>query len=461
MLTDTIVAVATTIGQSSIGIVRISGNRSFEIAEQIFRAPGPGKISFNDYKPNSIHYGYIVDGDQVIDEVLISKFKAPKSYTGENIVEVNCHGGRIPIRKTMDLVLNKGARLAEPGEFTKRAFLNGRIDITQAEAIMDIISAKTDLSLDVATKQALGKLSEKISQINDIIISALAYIEATIDYPDDVFEDNEVEEIKSKIVEAIGKVELLLETAKTGRILRDGIKTTIVGKPNVGKSSLLNKLLKTQRAIVTDIPGTTRDILEEQISIKGIPMIIVDTAGIRETDDLVEQIGVERSKSAVEESDLVLFVLDGSQLWDNYDDQIYSILKGKNVIAILNKQDLQQLLTKEFVYNKTGIQNIIEISVHEEINLDKLENAILKSYEVSNFSTTSDNILLSNIRHEQALKDALHSMKEAVKNIDYGLPLDIIAIDLRDVWDNLGKVTGESLNKSLIDEIFSRFCLGK
>lgn len=459
MLTDTIAAIATTIGQSSIGIVRISGKRSFEIAEQIFRAPG--KISFNKYMPNSIHYGYIVDGEQVIDEVLISKFIAPKSYTGEDVVEINCHGGRISIKKTIDLVLRTGARLAEPGEFTKRAFLNGRIDITQAEAIMDIISAKTDLSLDVATKQALGKLSERISQINDIIVSALAYIEATIDYPDDVFEENEVEEIKEKIIDAIGKVEVLLETAKTGKILRDGIKTTIVGKPNVGKSSLLNILLKSQRAIVTDIPGTTRDVLEEQVSIKGIPMVIVDTAGIRETDDLVEKIGVERSKKAIEESDLVLFVLDASKGWDSYDEKINSILKGKNVITLLNKQDLQQVLTKDFVYEKTGIENIIEISVHEEINLDKLEYSILKAYEVNNFSVTADNVLISNLRHEQALKDALHSMKEAEKNIEYGLPLDIIAIDLRDVWENLGKVTGESLSKSLIDEIFSRFCLGK
>ena len=459
MLSDTIVAVATTIGQSSIGIVRISGNRAFEIAEEIFRAPI--KVPFHQYKPNSINYGYIVDGEQVIDEVLLSKFKGPKSYTGEDVIEVNCHGGRIPIKKTMELILKKGARLAEPGEFTKRAFLNGRIDITQAEAIMDIISAKTDLSLDIATKQVLGKLSEKISGINNIVVSALAYIEATIDYPDDVFEENEIQDIKNKIMDAIGKVEDLLDTAKTGRILREGIKTTIVGKPNVGKSSLLNKLLKTQRAIVTDIPGTTRDILEEQISIKGIPMIIVDTAGIRETEDVVEKIGVERSKRAVEESDLVLFVLDGSEPWDNYDEQIYSILEGKNVIALLNKQDLSQVMSKDYVYSKTGVENIIEISVQEELNLDKLEESILNAYEVSNFRATADDVLLSNIRHEQALKDALYSMQEAVKNIDYGLPLDIIAIDLRDVWENLGKVTGESLNKSLIDEIFSRFCLGK
>lgn len=459
MLYDTIVGIATTMGQGSIGIIRISGDKAFSIAEDIFSPPV--NISFTQYKPNSINYGYIVDGSIIIDEVLLSKFKGPKSYTGEDVVEVNCHGGRIAIKKSMELILQKGARLAEPGEFTKRAFLNGRIDIIQAEAVMDIISAKTELSLDLATKQVLGKLSQKISYINDIIISSLAYIEATIDYPDEVFEENEIENIKGQITKAMDEVKLLLETTKTGRILREGIKTTIVGKPNVGKSSLLNKLLNTQRAIVTDIPGTTRDVLEEQINIKGIPMVIVDTAGIRDTEDVVEKIGVERSKIAVEESDLVLFVLDSSRPWDYYDEQITDILTGKNVIVLLNKYDLEQKLSKDYVANKTGFSTIIELSVQEEINLDKLELTILQAFEIHNYKDSENDVLVSNIRHEQALKDALRCMEDAINNIELGMSLDIIAIDLKDIWENLGKITGESLSTNLIDEIFSRFCLGK
>ncbi|SET01240.1 tRNA uridine-5-carboxymethylaminomethyl(34) synthesis GTPase MnmE [Anaerobranca gottschalkii] len=459
MLTDTIVAVATAIGQSSVGIVRISGPKAFQIAEEIFRSPK--NIAFNQFKANTINFGYIVDGDKVIDEVLLSIFKAPKSYTGEDVIEVNCHGGSIPIKKTMELILKKGARLAEPGEFTKRAFLNGRIDLSQAEAIMDLISAKTDLSLNVATSHVLGKLSAKVQEINEIIISALAYIEATIDYPDEVFEEGDTLKIKESLLEGVEKLEKLLTTSKAGKILREGIKTTIVGKPNVGKSSLLNRLLNSQRAIVTDIPGTTRDILEEQISIRGIPMILVDTAGIRETEDVVEKIGVERSKKAIEESDLILFVLDGSRSWDIYDQQILELLQGKNVIVLLNKRDLEQVLTKEEVQNITGYQEVIEISVNEDINLDKLEEGIIKTYELKDLISRSDEVLISNIRHEKSLQDAKINLEDAIKNIENGLPLDIIAIDLRDAWENLGKVTGQTLNKGIIDEIFSRFCLGK
>lgn len=459
MLTDTIAAVATTMGQSSVGIVRVSGSHAISIVDKIYLSPK--RNALKSFNANTINYGYIVDDGKVIDEVLVSIFKGPKSYTGEDVVEINCHGGRIPIKNTMELVLREGARLAEPGEFTKRAFLNGRIDISQAEAIMDIIAAKTDLSLDVATKQVLGKLSEKIKEVNDIIISGLAYIEATIDYPDEIFEDPHVDKLKNGLLEVIHRIERLLETSKTGKILREGIKTTIVGKPNVGKSSLLNKLLNSQRAIVTDIPGTTRDILEEQISIKGIPMVLIDTAGIRETEDVVEKIGVERSKMAVEESDLVLFVLDGSRNWDNYDQQIFDILLNRNVIVVINKRDLSEVLSTEEVARRTGIKEVLEISVQDELSLDKLEEAIVNSYELGNFKGFSDDILISNIRHEQALKDALKSVNDAIYNIDLGLPLDIIAIDLREVWENLGKITGESLNKGLIDEIFSRFCLGK
>ncbi|SHJ77552.1 tRNA modification GTPase trmE [Anaerobranca californiensis DSM 14826] len=459
MLTDTIVAVATAIGQSSVGIVRISGPKAFQIAGEIFRSPK--STSFVEFKANTINYGYIVDGDKVIDEVLLSIFKAPKSYTGEDVVEVNCHGGRIPIKKTMELILKKGARLAEPGEFTKRAFLNGRIDLSQAEAIMDLISAKTELSLDVATSHVLGKLSVKVQEINELIISSLAYIEATIDYPDEVFEEGEILKIKNNLLEGVKKLEKLLITSNAGKILREGIKTTIVGKPNVGKSSLLNRLLNSQRAIVTDIPGTTRDILEEQISIRGIPMILVDTAGIRETEDVVEKIGVERSKKAIEESDLILFVLDGSRSWDIYDQQILELLQRKNVIVLLNKRDLKQVLTKEEVKKITGYQEVIEISVNEDINLDKLEEAIIKTYELKDLISRSDEVLISNIRHEKSLEAAKFNLEDAIKNIENGLPLDIIAIDLRDAWENLGKVTGQTLNKSIIDEIFSRFCLGK
>ncbi len=456
---DTIVAVATPTGQSGVGIVRLSGESSSKIVDKMFKTP-TGKI-ISSKKSNTINYGFILDGEKIIDEVLVSIFRAPKSYTGEDIVEINCHGGRLPIKATMELALKHGARLAEPGEFTKRAFLNGRIDLSQAEGIMDIIAAKTELGLDFATKQALGKISERIKGINDIIIGTLAHIEATIDYPDEDFDDVDSMEILHNIISAKEGLEKLLETAKTGKIVREGIKTTIVGKPNVGKSSLLNTLLKHQRAIVTEIPGTTRDILEEQINIKGVPLIIVDTAGIRETEDVVEKIGVERSKKAIEESDLILFVLDGSKAWDSFDEQILSLISGKNIIVVINKLDLDQRLSIGEIENKIGSKNIVNISVLENKNIEILEEVIFDLYDLAKIKNTYGDIFITNLRHEQAIRDSIKSLSDAKDNINKGMPLDIVAIDLRDTWEILGKITGETLNKNIIDEIFSRFCLGK
>ncbi|QNO15005.1 tRNA uridine-5-carboxymethylaminomethyl(34) synthesis GTPase MnmE [Alkalicella caledoniensis] len=459
MIDDTIVAVATAVGKSGVGIVRVSGKSAIHIVNKVFRSSS-GK-SLLDLRSNTINYGFVERENKIIDEVLVSLFRGPKSYTGEDVVEINCHGGPIPIKLTMELLLTFDCRLAEPGEFTRRAFLNGRIDLSQAEGIMDIISAKTDLSLDAATKQVLGKLSSMINELNESIISSLALIEATIDYPDEVFESIDVDTISNSLNDVINELNNLLLTAKTGKILRDGIKTTIVGKPNVGKSSLLNSLLEQQRAIVTDIPGTTRDILEEQISINGVPLVLVDTAGIRETDDVVERIGVERSKSAINESNLVLFVLDGSKEWEEYDQKILELIKGKKVIILINKLDLPQMMDINIIANKTGVENIINVSIEKNINLEELKNEIFSMYEISDIEDQTMNTMITNLRHEKAIKDAVKNLMEAIENIEAGMPLDIVAIDIKDAWENLGKVSGSSLNKNIVDEIFSRFCLGK
>ena len=459
MLEDTIVAVATAIGKSGVGIVRVSGSNAIENVNKIYKSPS-GK-NLRDYKSNTINYGLIHNEGNVIDEVLVSVFRGPKSYTGEDVVEINCHGGPIPIKSTIELLLNFNCRLAEAGEFTKRAFLNGRIDLSQAEGIMDIISSKTELSLDAATKQALGKLSTKINDLNEKIISSLAQIEATIDYPDEVFNTVDTEVISSNLKVVKDELGKLLLTAKTGKIIREGIKTTIVGKPNVGKSSLLNSLLDQQRAIVTDIPGTTRDILEEQINIKGVPLVIIDTAGIRETDDVIEKIGVDRSKAAIKESDLIIFVLDGSSNWEEYEELIFQLVKDKQVLILINKFDLPQKIDKETVYQKTNIEHIINVSVEKNINLDELREMIFSMYEISDLDRKSQNTMITSLRHEKAIKDATISLSDAIENIVNGFPLDIVAIDIKDAWECLGKITGASLNKSIIDEIFSRFCLGK
>ncbi|WP_353894598.1 tRNA uridine-5-carboxymethylaminomethyl(34) synthesis GTPase MnmE [Proteinivorax hydrogeniformans] len=459
LVADTIAAIGTALGQSGIAIVRVSGPDSLKTVDKYFISPKKNKVTKMD--KNTINYGHFHDENgEVIDEVLVSVFKAPFSYTGEDVVEINCHGGQIPIKKILTKVLESGIRLAEPGEFTKRAFLNGKLDLSQAEAVMDLISAKTDLSHDMANKQAAGNLSTEVKKVRDKILEVLANIEATIDYPDEQFDSMSVEQMVSKLSEVEGRIQNLLKTATTGKLVREGIKTVIIGEPNVGKSSLLNALTKENRAIVTDIPGTTRDVLQENINVKGVPLVVLDTAGIRETSDKVEKIGVKRTKEYINTSDLVLYVIDGSQNWSKENDLILELIKTKPRIVIINKSDLPQSVDIEIVKGKVDC-DVLAISAEKSKGITQLEDRILGLFEVGNIKDSSHEVTISNIRHEMALKDAKSSLEDSINALKCENPVDIVSIDIKDAWQSLGKITGESLSQNLIDEIFSRFCLGK
>lgn len=453
----TIVGPATESSNSSISMIRISGDKSLEIISKIFRGVNGRDVS--DIKPFTIRYGHIIDeNNEVIDEVLVSYFKGPKSYTGEDIIEVSCHGGPLPIRKILELILDNGARLATPGEFTKRAFLNGRIDLSQAEAVMDIISARTEGALKAANDQSRGNLASKVSQMRHVLLDTMAKIEVTLDFPDEDLERSTDEGIKAELQVLSNEINGLLSTARTGKLIREGIKVVIVGKPNVGKSSLLNLLLNENRAIVTDIPGTTRDIIEETINLDGIAVKLIDTAGIRETSDIVEQIGVTKSMESLNTADLVIVVLDGSRTLEQEDKEILQKTKDLKKIVLLNKSDLEQKLTESDL-EEYNISYLSRISALENYGIEEMKKTLREIFH-TDMKGTSD-IMVSNTRHRDALSKALSSIRSAIEAIDNYVPLDLVSIDVNEAWSWLGEINGDTLREDLVDRIFSGFCIGK
>ncbi|QZY55058.1 tRNA uridine-5-carboxymethylaminomethyl(34) synthesis GTPase MnmE [Crassaminicella profunda] len=459
-MSDTIAAIATAPGEAGIGIVRLSGEVSLEILDKIF-VPTKGN-SIKEYNPRRLTHGKIVDPNtkKIVDEVLVVYMKAPFTYTAEDVAEINCHGGIVPVQKILQLVLRNGARMAERGEFTKRAFLNGRIDLSQAEAVMDLISAKTDKSFDVAFGQLEGSLSKEVKGIRHNLLEMMAHITVNIDFPDEDIEEityTELLESSNKIQEDIKS---LLESSNTGKIIKEGLHTVIIGKPNVGKSSLMNALLKESRAIVTEIPGTTRDIIEEFVSIRGIPLKIVDTAGIRETEDLVEKIGVERSKELFNKGDLVIFVLNASEPLTDEDREIMELLKTRQTIILMNKTDLPIALEEEEIKRFLPDKKIIKVSMTEGTGLNELEETIVEMVYGGKVKQ-GESSFVTNVRHKDALERAQKSMIDAINAIKQDLPLDFVEVDVKNCWEYLGEITGDTVGENVIDQIFANFCLGK
>lgn len=458
MISDTIAAISTPLGESGIAVIRISGPEAVQLTQRIFVS----KQQLDEVPTHTIHYGHIVhpSSRERIEEVLVSVMRKPRSFTSEDVVEINCHGGMISVKKVLDLLLQQGGRLAEPGEFTKRAFLNGRIDLSQAEAVIDLIRSKSDQAFSVALKQVDGSLSNKIKMLRHKLVEVMAHIEVNIDYPEHDVEELTNQFINDKCSEAVAEIEKLLKTASQGKILREGIETVIVGRPNVGKSSLLNMLTQENRAIVTDIPGTTRDIIEEYVNVNGIPLKLVDTAGIRETSDLVEQIGVERSKKALLQAELVLLLLNYND--ELHEDEIDLIkqLESKNVIIIVNKTDLEQKLKLEWLTKYVNEKQIVNMSIIEEQGLTELEQAIASIF-FSGQIDSNDLTYVSNVRHIHLLNKANAALEEGLNGCSHGVPIDMIQIDIRNAWEHLGEIIGDAVSDTLIDQIFSQFCLGK
>lgn len=453
---DTIAAISTPIGEGGISIVRLSGENAVEIANRIFKGKDLSKVP-----SHTINYGHIVDPStgKVIDEVMVSVMLAPKTFTREDTVEINCHGGIVVTNDILQLTLANGARMADPGEYTKRAFVNGRIDLTQAESVMDIIRAKTDKARQVAVKQLSGGLLEEIRALRKEILDTLANVEVNIDYPEYDEEQVTAEKMKKCSESVSGKIDKLLQTAQEGQILRNGLATAIVGRPNVGKSSLLNYLTQSDKAIVTDIAGTTRDTLEEYVSVKGVPLELIDTAGIHHTEDTVEKIGVERSKKAIEKADLVLLLLDSSEDLTKEDRELLEYTKDKKRIIVLNKTDLGQKLTAEDIQKLTG-SDVITTSILQKENLDKLEN-LIKQLFFSGIENSNDQVMVTNQRQAGLLAKAKSQLSDVINGLDGGVPLDIAQIDFTGAWETLGEITGESAPDELINDLFSQFCLGK
>ncbi|MFR4018638.1 MAG: tRNA uridine-5-carboxymethylaminomethyl(34) synthesis GTPase MnmE [Clostridia bacterium] len=455
---DTIAAVATAYGEGGIGIIRISGEKALSILEKVFEFAGETSQIVN----RRMTYGRIVDreNEQIIDEVLAVYMKGPKTYTAEDVVEINCHGSMVSLRKTLALVLRKGARLAEPGEFTKRAFLNGRLDLSQAEAVIDIIKAKTDRSFDVAMSQLEGALSLRVTEIRQKLLDLLVDITVNIDYPDEDIEELTYDKIEENILLIGEMIEKLLSTADTGRMIREGIRVAIVGKPNVGKSSLMNSLLRETRAIVTEIPGTTRDTIEEAISIRNIPVYLVDTAGIRETSDEVERLGIERSKAAFNEADFIIFIMDGSSAISDEDREIASYLDGRNSVVLINKNDLERGFTNDDVRELVNDPVIIETSLINNEGIEEIENHIEELVYGGELSQ-HDSTMVNNVRHIELLKQSRDSLRDAMEMTLAREALDFIEVDVRNAYDLLGEITGETVSDDIINEVFARFCLGK
>ena len=460
IMSDTIAAISTSIGEAGIGIVRMSGKDSIDIGNKIFK--GKKVDDLNHVENRKLTYGHIVDPEtgNVIDEVLIAYMKEPYTYTRENMVEIYCHGGVVAVKKILELVLNNGARLAEPGEFTKRAFLNGRLDLAQSEAVIDVIRAKTDKSLQVSLNQLEGSLSNKVRDIMATLLEMLAHINAAIDFSEDDLEDVDYEDLETKGLQVREQINKLLNTADRGKILRDGLNTVILGKPNVGKSSLLNAILRENRAIVTNIPGTTRDIIEEYVNIDGIPLKIVDTAGIRETENVVEKIGVDRAREMVNKADLIIAVFDISNPLTDEDHEIIEIVKDKDAIILLNKIDLPNQFTEDFIRGLLPGKKIIHTSIRNNIGLDILEEEIKNMFYSGQLDVESD-VVVTNIRHKNQLTKALKNIEDGLEGIRLNLPLDCIEVDIKSCWENLGEISGDTVSEDILDKIFSEFCIGK
>lgn len=458
-LDDTIAAIATAPGEGGIGIIRISGKDALNILDKIYRTKSGNK--FKEFNSHTVKYGYIIDTstEELIDECIALYMKAPKTYTKEDVVEINCHGGVVSTRKVLEAVLNSGARLSEPGEFTKRAFLNGRIDLSEAEAVMDLIRSKTDESAKIALEQAQGKTSKKVKEVSSKLLDALAHIEAAVAFPEDDVEDVVSEKVKKSVKEVIGEVELLIENSNAGKIYRDGLNTIIVGKPNVGKSSLLNTLLQEKRAIVTDIPGTTRDVIEEYVNIKGIPIKLVDTAGIRETEDLVEKIGVEKSKEYLEKADLVILMLDNSRALEEQDKEIIEFVKDKKAIIIINKIDLNSNLDLNYIKERFSEENIIYTSINTESGVEEVKDKIASLVNSGHISVKD--VYITNVRHRDVLVKAKESLIGGLNALEINMPLDMASVELKDAYLKLGEITGEAYSEDILDKIFSDFCIGK
>ena len=457
---DTIAAISTAPGEGAIGIVRISGDLAISIASSIYQC---GTKKLEEQKTHTIHYGHIVDpkSGEIYDEVMVSVLRAPKTFTREDIVEINCHGGIVAINRVLQLVLRMGARLAEPGEFTKRAFLNGRIDLSQAEAVMDLIRAKTDKSMQLAMRQLDGQLSHLIQNLRQEILNTLAQVEVNIDYPEyDDVEEMTLQLLREKTQQVLQGIRALLNTASQGKILRDGLKTAIVGRPNVGKSSLLNVLLREEKAIVTDIAGTTRDTIEEYVNVRGVPLQLIDTAGIRETDDVVEKIGVERSRKALKEADFVLLLLNQSETLQEEDIRLLETTKGMKRIILFNKTDLPSKLSKEDIAPYANEEEIVTTSMLNKEGIDQLEEKIA-GYFFQGQMNERDATYLSNTRHIALLEKAEQALVEVQNGIEMEMPVDLIQIDFTRAWDLLGEITGNSVQDELLTQLFSQFCLGK
>lgn len=458
MKTDTIAAIATGMTNSGIGIVRISGEDALEIIDKVYKSKnGTKKIS--EMESHTIHYGYIMDGNHTIDEVMVLLMKAPNSYTKENTVEIDCHGGVLVVKKILETVIKYGARPAEPGEFTKRAFLNGRIDLSQAESVMDVISAKNEFALKTSMNQLKGSVLNVIKEIRGKIIHQIAYIESALDDPEHYNIDGYGEELDGIVTEISKEIKHLLDTADNGKLLKEGINTVIVGKPNAGKSSLLNSLVGKERAIVTDVAGTTRDILEEQINLNGISLNIIDTAGIRETEDIVEKIGVNKAKEYLETADLVIYVVDSSTELNKDDFDIIEMIQNRNAIVLLNKSDLTPVTEKEDIL-KLLDKKVILISAKENKGIDELEDTIKEMFFHGKLEF-NDEVYITNVRHKTALKNAYDSLGMVQKSIEDQMPEDFYSIDLMNAYEELGSIIGEAVDDDLVNEIFSKFCMGK
>lgn len=459
----TIAAISTAMAESGIGIVRMSGEEAFAIADKIYKNKKGKRLS--DQKTHTIHYGFIEEEGKVIDEVLVMLMRGPHTFTGEDTVEIDCHGGVYVVKKILEACIRNGARPAQPGEFTKRAFLNGKLDLSQAEAVIDVIQSQNDYALKSSLKQLRGSVKEKISDLRNKIIYHTAFIESALDDPEHISIDGYGNVLKKETKEIIKEIETLLKTADDGRIIREGINTVILGKPNAGKSSLLNVLLGEERAIVTEIAGTTRDILQETINLQGISLNIIDTAGIRNTNDKVEKIGVDKAKDYAKEADLIIYVVDSSNDLDENDYEIMKFIQGKKSILLLNKSDLERKVTKEEIKKickEYNIENIpvIEISAKEEKGIDRLEEIVKEMFYHGEISFNNE-IYITNIRHKTALERAKDSLMKVIESIENDMPEDFYSIDLMDAYETLGSITGEMVGEDLVNEIFSKFCMGK
>lgn len=458
MISDTIAAIATAMTNSGIGIIRISGPEAIEVADRVFHPKKEGK-TLKKEKTYTVHYGTVWDGDEMIDEVLVILMRGPGSYTAEDTVEIDCHGGVLVMKRILETVLKNGARMAEPGEFTKRAFLNGRIDLSQAEAVIDVIQSKNQYALKSSVSQLNGSMSRKVKELRDKLIYEIAFIESALDDPEHISLEGYPEQLCEKLQPIKEELSKAIHSFDNGRVLTEGVKTVILGKPNAGKSSLMNVLVGEERAIVTDIAGTTRDTLEENIRLNGISLNVIDTAGIRETDDIVEKIGVDKAKQMADEADLIIFVADGSRPLDENDQKIIDLIRDRKAIVLLNKSDLETVLTEEMLKEETG-KPVIPVSAKEQTGIDRLEEQI-KEWFIDGKIDFNDEMMITNVRHKTAMNEALKSIMLVEQSIQDGMPEDFFSIDLMNAYEQLGTIIGESLEDDLVNEIFSRFCMGK